>query len=512
MALWWTAVILVSLTWSVSGQYYGNYYCQPGRDVAVHLFEWKWTDVAKECSWLAEHNYCAVQVSPPNEHRIITDPSYPWYQRYQPVSYNMDSRSGTENEFKQMVATCNDLGVYIYVDAVINHMTGGGSGYGSGGCYWNADTLEYPCVPYGYNDFNGPSECSTASGEIEDYNDPNQVRNCRLVGLRDLKGGTSWVRGQIANYMNKLIDWGVAGFRIDAAKHMWPGDIYATLNLLNNLNTYWFPANTRPYVYQEVIDMGGEAVSYNEYTYIGRATEFRHGKNLGDVIRKNYGQKLSYLSNFGEGWNQLNGLDALVFIDNHDNQRGHGAGGFGSILTFFESNMYKIANAFQLAWQYGHVRIMSSYNWPRYIVDGKDQNDWYGPPSFGGGSTKDVECFNGEWICEHRWRQIYNMVRFHNAAHGQSVANWWDNGGDAIAFGRGNRAFIIINNENYAVSQTLQTGLPVGEYCDVITCDNNRPPCGNTGGSCRAAINVDGNGYATFNVPNGEDPMIAIYN
>ena len=29
------------------------------------------------------------------------------------------------------------------------------------------------------------------------------------------------------------------------------------------------------------------------------------------------------------------------------------------------------------------------------------------------------------------------MVAFRNAARGQAVTNWWDNGGDAIAFGRG---------------------------------------------------------------------------
>lgn len=51
-----------------------------------------------------------------------------------------------------------------------------------------------------------------------------QVRNCRLVGLRDLKMGTSWVRDKIIEYMNALIDLGVAGFRVDASKHMWPGD------------------------------------------------------------------------------------------------------------------------------------------------------------------------------------------------------------------------------------------------------------------------------------------------
>ena len=139
------------------------------------------------------------------------------------------------------------------------------------------------------------------------------------------------------------------------------------------------------------------------------------------------------------------------------------------------------------------------------------QNDWIGPPSDGNGNTKNVNCSNDEWICEHRWRQIYNMVKFHNAALYQPVLNWWDNGYQAIAFGRGNRGFIVINNEDFAISERLQTGLPAGEYCDVITCDNYRPPCGNTGGNCRTQISVDGSGYATFNVPNGEDPMIAIH-
>ena len=59
----------------------------------------------------------------------------------------------------------------------------------------------------------------------------------------------------IADYTNKLIDWDVAGFRIDASKHMYPGDIDNILNRLNNLNTQWFPSGTEPYVYMEVIDL-----------------------------------------------------------------------------------------------------------------------------------------------------------------------------------------------------------------------------------------------------------------
>ena len=54
------------------------------------------------------------------------------------------------------------------------------------------------------------------------------------------------------------------------------------------------------------------------------------------------------------------------------------------------------------------------------------------------------------------------------------------------------------------------TGLPDGDYCDVITCDNPVPPCGNSGGTCRDTITVSG-GFATITVPTGEDPMIAIH-
>ena len=122
-------------------------------------------------------------------------------------------------------------------------------------------------------------------------------------------------------------------------------------------------------VLDQVSDTDVEAVGADEYIFIGRVTEFRHGTALGDIIRKNGVKRLSQLWNYGESWGQLRSHDALVFTDNHDTQRDW----LNSTLTFFDSNMYKIANAFQLAWDYGHVRIMSSYYWPRRIVDEKDQ-------------------------------------------------------------------------------------------------------------------------------------------
>lgn len=78
--------------------------------------------------------------------------------------------------------------------------------------------------------------------------------------MPDLNQGKANPRDKIIQFMNELIELGVAGFRIDAAKHMYPADLDAMFSRLNNLSTNVFPMNTRPFIYQEVIDLGGEAV------------------------------------------------------------------------------------------------------------------------------------------------------------------------------------------------------------------------------------------------------------
>lgn len=330
----------------------------------------------------------------------------------------------------------------------------------------------------------------------QNYMDAQQVRFCRLVSLRDLRTGSDYVRGMLIDYLNKLIDWGVAGFRVDACKHTLPEDLGVLYSSMHNLPTRWFPSGTSPVVYQEVIYVGGdEPIRPEHYTHLGRVTEFRYSANIGEVFRGWNGQQLRYLENFGEGWGFMPGMDALVFIDNHDNQRGHGPGG-ASVLTYKDAKLYKMATAFELAYGYGMPRVMSSFAF---------DNTEAGPPSDGSGNTHDVTCFNGEWVCEHRWRQIQNMVGFHNAALGTPVQNWVTISDNAIAFGRGGRAYIVINNEGHTVSGSFYTNMPDGEYCDVISCDNNRPPCN----SCRSVTVSEG--YAYISVPNDDDPVVAIH-
>lgn len=410
-----------------------------------------------------------------------------------------------------MVTRCNNVGVRIYVDAVINHMCAVGNAAGTSstcGSYYNPHNRDFPAVPYSGWDFND-GKCKTESGGIENYKDAFQVRDCRLSGLLDLALHKDYVRSKIADYLNNLIAIGVAGFRLDASKHMWPGDIKEILHKLHNLNTNWFPEGSRPFIYQEVIDLGGEAVKSSEYFENGRVTEFKYGAKLGTVIRKWSGEKMSYLKNWGEGWGFMPSDRALVFVDNHDNQRGHGAGG-ASILTFWDARLYKMAVGFMLAHPYGITRVMSSYYWQRHVKNGKDVNDWTGPPNHNGVTKEvtinpDTTCGNG-WVCEHRWRQIRNMVSFRNVVDGQPFSHWWDNGSNQVAFGRGTRGFIVFNNDDWSLSSTLQTGLPAGTYCDVISGEK-------VDGNCTGIkIYVSDDGKAHFSISNSaEDPFIAIH-
>ena len=60
------------------------------------------------------------------------------------------------------------------------------------------------------------------------------------------------------------------------------------------------------------------------------------------------------------------------------------------------------------------------------------------------------------------------MVEFRNVVAGTSIENWWSNDDQQIAFCRGNKGFIVFTNWG-DVERDLQTCLPPGIYCDVIS-------------------------------------------
>jgi alpha-amylase len=435
--------------------------------VAVHLFEWKWTDIAAECETvLGPLGFRAVQVSPPQEHSL-EPPAYPWSERYQPVSYSVErSRSGSGTEFADMVARCGASGVDIIVDAVINHMTNTPSpGVGSNGTAYTK--YEYPDL-YTPADFHTP--CT-----VTDYQSAANVQDCELFSLPDLHTGRASVRQTIADYLIGLARLGVAGFRIDAAKHIQQVELDDIVDRVNQALAG--EGRPLPYVFLEVIGGGGEALSPRDYYGVGYGsggaadvTEFTFA-GVGNKFRGLNGEHIAQLdpngppgARFSEAaWGLMPSNKAVVFLQNHDTQHQCGIG-------YRDGDVFRLANVWMLAQPYGYPSILSSY-----AFQCPSQNAM-GPPSDPNGNTNDVTCAAsletaavGQWVCEHRDPVIGRMVAFRRAVAGTGIANWWDNGASAIAFSRGDRGFVALNLEDATVTVDATSLLLPGTYCDVLT-------------------------------------------
>jgi len=367
-----------------------------------------------------------------------------------------------------MVRTCPSAGVEVIADAVINHMSGkvdGGVGFaGSPFSYY-----DYPGI-YQQQDFN------TCRRDIADYTNVWEVQNCNLVSLADLATGSDYVRGRIAAYLNDLITLGVGGFRIDAAKHIPAADIEAIKSRLTDQSVY---------IVQEVIGAAGEPVQDTDYTYIGDVHEFDYARDLKRVFTS---EKLSYLSNFGEAWGLITSDKAGVFVDNHDAERN------GESLNQTYGSTYTLANVFMLTWPYGSPSVHSGYQMASTDA---------GAPQNSDGTVRDAVCYTDGWTCQHDWRQIRNMVAFHNAAGDAAVNQWWDNGNNQIAFGRGTSAYVAINKESSTLSRTFTTSLVAGSYCDVISGAPTATGCSGT------TVQVGTDGRFTASV--GANNAVAIH-
>lgn len=253
----------------------------------VEFFGWPHKDVEEECDFLSTAGYMAAKVFPPNEAIYTFDTVEdgqlnPWWFIYQPVSYRMTSRMGTQDEFRSMITTCRKKNVRIYADAVVNHMAGNGNDMypdhrnqaggscvhwgpkrGAAGSPWwttgwrfenNPYTglrpgLEFPSVPYVATDFH----CERV---LSSWSDPEALNYGWLTGLTDLNTESDYVRQRIADYITDLLSIGVSGVRIDAAKHISPDNLSAIFKRLkDNLGGGELPDDFTAYL--EVL-FGGE--------------------------------------------------------------------------------------------------------------------------------------------------------------------------------------------------------------------------------------------------------------
>ncbi|MBK7832465.1 MAG: hypothetical protein IPJ56_09005 [Gemmatimonadetes bacterium] len=298
-------------------------------------------------------------------------------------------------------------------------------GVGSAGTAYSK--YSYPGL-YAQSDFHTP--CA-----LNNYQDAANVQDCELLSLPDLNTGLPSVRQKLADYLIALVRLGVAGFRIDAAKHMQQVELDQIIALVNSAAAS--EGRALPYFFLEVIGGSGEAVKATDYFGAGYAsggvadiTEFIF-VGVGNKFRNVNGERLSQLNPNGSAGNQFSAAawgmmpsdKAVVFLQNHDTQHDCGIG-------YRNTQVFRLANVWMLAQPYGYPTVLSSFAFTCPAGNSA------GPPSDAAGWTLPVRCAAsfevvvlGDWVCEHRDPYIRNMIRFRRTVAGTDVTRWWDNAG-----------------------------------------------------------------------------------
>ncbi|MFR0589154.1 type I pullulanase [Bifidobacterium apri] len=448
-------------------------------DVQVIAFQQTWNTIAKECKdTYGPEGVGYVEVSPPQE--SIKGSS--WWTSYQPVSYKLDSKLGTEAEFKNMITVCKAQGVGIIADVVMNNTASPdnkGTLTGTNGSEYTPDAGSFPGFATStYPEGITADDFHTCTDKIKDYTNQEEVQQCRLLGMLDFDSESDKVQDIEADYMARMYNYGVLGFRIDAAKHINTDSLHALKAKLaqkvgkNASDIYWI---------QEVIGNGSEAAGIQppHYTQNGTVTEFGFKSEMSQAFNGNI-TSLKDLATRLSG--DLSSNDANVFVTNWDTERSDGT------ITYKDGGKYQLANAFMLAYGYGTPRLMSGY---------KFDDSASGAPGATDTKVPDVDMSqacatnSGDWNCEQRWTSTRGLIAFHNYVGDTAaspVNDWQSSGNDSIAFSRGTKGFLALNNGTKALDVTYETTLPDGEYCNVFSTQDCSQTVTVSGGKVKTTI------------------------
>ena len=462
------------------------------QSVGVQMFMWPWASLQDECTdVLGPEGVDWILVSPPQEDIKGKE----WWTHYQPVAYNLNSQLGAEQQFRDMVDACNGAGVQVIVDAVVNHMASrsGDGFYGTQRSKYNYPGLYSPLDFHAGLDPSSPRYCNH---DITNYNSNFEVINCELVSLPDLATEKDSVRQTIADYLNGLVAMGVAGFRIDAAKHIGYDDLSAIVKLLNPTSN-----GTQPYIVSEVI---GSTLDNQQWTQLGDVFGWTYQNQFKSAFNKNIGA-LKPSNNQSVIYGDAS--KTIAMVSNHDQE--HDEGGPRAI-TYLEPAKYLAASALLLADNRGKPMLYSGYAFDLYeptLGPAQDSNNNYLPAACPSGSkslTPQKSYKVGSFTCMQRWTGIRGMIQWHHEVGNAPVANTIVKG-QFMGFTRGTGYFAINNNPvktKGSLTVTVKTGLPKGTYCDVVSGGASPKTKVKGKAACRGTtVTVATNGTAKLSIP-----------
>jgi glycosidase len=258
----------------------------------------------------------------------------PTYHKYDVTDYyGIDSSYGTMDDFKEFMAECNSRGIKVIIDMVINHTSSEHPWFVEATDYLKnlgdgePDPNECPYINY-YNFSREKSTiCNTQVPGTDWYYEARF-----WSGMPDLNLANEDLRLEFKKIAEYWMDLGVGGFRMDAAKEFYSGNITANVEVLTWFNTMVKEYNPDAYIVAEVWSDVDEYAKYYE-SGIDSLFDFEFADNGGiiaNVVKgtstntnaSTYGKSVAALSDKFSAFNE-DYIDA-PFYTNHDLARSAG--------------------------------------------------------------------------------------------------------------------------------------------------------------------------------------------
>lgn len=416
-------------------------------ETILHVWSWNFPTIAENMKLISDAGFTMLQTSPVNacfspegaNVKILDAKEGNWYHYYQPTDWTVGNNIlGTEEEMKVMLDSAKKYDIRVIVDVLPNHTA------------FNIDLV----ADEFYEAVGGREKMFHSNGlkGIRNYNDRAQCTLQGVGGLPDVNTENPLFQKYYMQFVNKLIEMGVRGFRYDTAKHI--GVHSDPLDTLAGVtqNDFWDVATGRKevlgtslaidyndlFVYGEVLQ--GRNVPEEEYAgYFGQ-TASSYGHVLREVLWKRNAKDIDIYS-----WHHRAAPEYLTtWVESHD--------------TYCNEN--ESAGLTDTQIRTGWVLLTARQNGIPLFYSrpmNSTRENYFGDNLLG--ARGNDEFFHPEVVAVNKFRQ---------AMDGQIENIQISEDGEVVAVNRGDKGAAIVNFALEANDVALATGLADGEYADVV--------------------------------------------
>ena len=416
-------------------------------ETILHVWSWNFPTITENMKQIADAGFTMIQTSPVNacfspeggNIKILDEKEGNWYHYYQPTDWTIGNNIvGTEEEMQIMLDEAEKYGIRVLVDVLPNH---------------TAFDIDLVTDEF-YAAVGGRDKMFHTYGlqGINDYNDRTQCTHQGVGGLPDVNTENPLFQKYYMQFVNKLIEMGVRGFRYDTAKHIGvhsdPLDTEAGVTE----NDFWDVATGR----KEVLGVS-LAIDYNElFVY-------------GEVLQDRNVPEEEYASYFGQTASSYGHVLREVLAKGHAREN--------DLMQWY----HRAAPEYLTTWVESHDTYCNA-NESAGLTDAQIRTGWVfltarqnGTPLFYSrpmNSTR--ENYFGDNLLGARGNdeffhpEVVAVNKFRKNMDGQVETVAIAENGESVVVNRGDKGAALINFSGNVNEISLATQLPDGEYKDEV--------------------------------------------